>query len=74
MREALAGRLTVFGNIDSITLLHDGNPQQIRDEVLRQAEGAKGGFITANGSPITPGTPEENVRIMIETTKEELRC
>ncbi|MGQ9616567.1 MAG: uroporphyrinogen decarboxylase family protein [Spirochaetota bacterium] len=68
----LKGSICLFGNIDSITLLHDGTPEQIRQEVLRQASGVDGWFITANGSPITPGTPEENIEAMIYTAKEEL--
>ncbi len=72
IRQTLAGKLCLFGNIDSITLLHDGHPDQVREEVLEQARGADCWFITANGSPITPGTPEENVETLIRTAREEL--
>lgn len=72
IRKELGKDICIFGNIDSITLLHDGNPEEIRDEVLRQARGSSNNFIVANGSPITTGTPEENVKTMIEVAKEGL--
>jgi hypothetical protein len=69
--DRVGGRLCVFGNIDSITLLHDGRPEDVRAEVLRQAGGASGNFVVANGSPITPGTPERNVKAMIDAARRE---
>ena len=62
--------LCLFGNLDSITLLHDGSPAEIRGEMLRQVGCSKGNFIAANGSPVTPGTPPENVHALIDTIKE----
>ncbi len=51
---------------------HHSTPDEVRIEVLRQAQGLSSGFVVANGSPITPGTPEENVDAMIRTVKGEL--
>jgi hypothetical protein len=65
IRDQLAGRLCLFGNVDSITLLSQGAPEVIEQEVRRQAAGATSGFVSANGSPITPGTPVENVRALV---------
>jgi hypothetical protein len=73
IRDRVGGRLCVFGNIDSITLLHDGRTDDVRAEVLRQSEGAGVGFIVANASPITPGTPERNVKAMIDAARRELK-
>jgi hypothetical protein len=73
IRDRVGGRLCVFGNIDSITLLHDGRPEDVRAEVLRQAEGSRGNFVVSNASPITPGTPKRNVKTMIDVAKQELR-
>jgi hypothetical protein len=72
VRERIGGRICLFGNIDSITLLHGGRPEDVRAEVRRQAEGARGGFVVANGSPITPGTPERNVKTMIDAARRNL--
>jgi uroporphyrinogen-III decarboxylase len=68
--EVVSGELCLFGNLDSISLLHDGCSEEVREEVLRQYRCSKGRFIAANGSPITPGTPQENVRVLIDTIKE----
>jgi hypothetical protein len=66
------GTFCLFGNLDSITLLHSGNPEEIRREVMKQSEGSDGFFIVANGSPITPGTPSENIHTLIQAAGEAL--
>jgi uroporphyrinogen decarboxylase len=70
IREKIGNRVCVFGNIDSISLLHSGTPEDIRKEVEMQLGGANNNFITCNGSPITPGTPLENIRAMMEAGRE----
>ena len=70
IRERLGGRLCLFGNLDSLELLREGSPEQVRAEVLRQAAGAGGGFVVANGSPLAPGTPEANVHALIAAARE----
>lgn len=65
----LDGRVCLFGNIDSITLLKEGSPADVRAEVVSQADGIERGFIIANGSPIVPGTPVENVKALIQEEK-----
>ena len=66
----LEGRLALFGNLDSIAVLQDGTPDQVRAEVLRQRAAAPSGFVVANGSPITPGTKPENLQAMIRASRE----
>ncbi len=73
IRDRADGRLCVFGNLDSITLLNRGTPEEIKDEVLSQAEGLPNNFIAANGSPITMGTPEENVHALVDTVQKYLK-
>jgi hypothetical protein len=70
LRRRAAGRFALFGNLDSITLLRHGAPGQVRAEVRRQAAGAGAGFLAANGSPVAPGTPPENVRALIDAGRE----
>jgi len=65
IRRKLAGRVCLFGNVDSLELLLHGRPEAIAAEVRRQADGAGAGFVTANGSPVAPGTPVENVRALL---------
>jgi hypothetical protein len=65
IRARLAGRVCLFGNLDSLDLLRHGSPAAVAAEVRRQAEGAGPGFVTANGSPVAPGTPVANVRALL---------
>jgi uroporphyrinogen-III decarboxylase len=69
IRAALAGRVCVFGNVDSLELLRHGRAETVEAEVRRQAHGAGPGFVTANGSPVTPGTPVENVRALLRAAR-----
>jgi len=69
IRERLDGRICLFGNLDSLGLLREGSPEEVRAEVRRQAEGAGGGFVVANGSPLALGTPEANVRALSEAAQ-----
>jgi uroporphyrinogen-III decarboxylase len=66
--ETVGGRLTVFGNVDSVGLLHRGSDAALEAEMARQ--GAAGrrarGFVHCTGSPITPGTPLSRVRRFLE--------
>jgi hypothetical protein len=70
IREKINNRLCVFGNLDSIYLLREGKTDEIKDEVIRQTEGAGNNFIISNGSPVAPSTPEQNVSCFINTGKE----
>ena len=68
----LEGRLALFGNLDSIAVLLQGTPEEVRAEVHRQRSAAPSGFVVANGSPITPSTPPENLAAMIQASRESL--
>jgi hypothetical protein len=70
IREKINNRVCVFGNLDSIYLLREGSIREIKDEVIRQAEGAGHNFIISNGSPVAPSTPEKNIKCLIRTGKE----
>jgi hypothetical protein len=66
IKKMIGDRVCIFGNLDAIYLLHDGTPEDVEKEVLKQFESSNCNFITCNGSPITPGTPPENVRALIQ--------
>lgn len=71
IRKKLDPRVVLFGNIDSYLLL-TGTPQAIREAVRHQAEArAHGPFVHANGSPICPDTPPENIDAFLEAAREE---
>lgn len=69
IRSEIGDKICIFGNIDSIYLMHDGTPEKVKEEVLSQIKGSNNNFITCNGSPITIGTPKENVVAMIKAGK-----
>jgi uroporphyrinogen-III decarboxylase len=70
IRKKLDPRAVLFGNLDSQLLLN-GPPQAIRQEVRRQAQARDyGPFAIANGSPICPHTPPENLTTFIEAARE----
>ncbi len=67
------GRCTVLGNLDAIGVLQNGTEAQLRAEVARQiAAGRRNGsrFIMCTGSPVTPVTPVERVRLYCDLVHE----
>ncbi len=70
IKEIIGDKVCIFGNLDAIYLLHDGKPEDVEKEVVRQFENSSNNFITCNGSPITPGTPPENVKALLRAGKE----
>jgi len=70
IRKRLATHITLFGNLDSVHTLCLGTPEDVRSETRKQLKAASyGRFVMANGSPIAPDTPKENIEMMIETTR-----
>lgn len=70
IRESIGDKVCVFGNLDSITLLNRGRPEEVSAEVAAQIKCSDTPFAVANGSPVTMGTPRENVEALIKTSKE----
>ena len=71
--EIVDGRCTVLGNLDSIGILQNGTGQELRAEIHRQiAAGRKNNrrFIMSIGSPVTPETPAERVRLYCDMVHE----
>lgn len=71
--EVINKRCTILGNLDSISILQDGTEEQLRAEISRQiAAGRRNGsrFIMSLGSPITPITPVERVRLYCDLVHE----
>jgi hypothetical protein len=71
--ERAAGRCAVLGNLDAIGVLQDGGEAALRDEIARQiaAGRANGGrFVMSLGSPVTPGTPVDRVRLYCDLAHE----
>ena len=67
------GRCTILGNLDAIGVLQDGTEDELRTEIARQiAAGRRNGsrFLMCLGSPVTPATPVERVRLYCELVHE----
>lgn len=67
------GRCTVLGNLDAIGILQNGTKDELRAEIRRQIAAGrknKSRFIMSIGSPVTPGTPVERVRLYCDLVHE----
>ena len=67
------GRCTVLGNLDTIGLLQNGTETDLRDEIARQLIAGQrngGRFIMSVGSPVTPTTTPERVRLYCDMVRE----
>jgi len=73
---AIGDRVTLFGNIDPISVIQDGTDEEMLDEIRRQvAAGSAGrGFLVSPASPLTPGTPIEKIQRFIEMGRELGSC
>ena len=67
----IGDRMTLFSNIDPVTILQDGTDEELAAEIQRQVEAARParGFILSTASPITPATPLSRVQRFIELGK-----
>lgn len=64
--ERVNGRMIVLGNLDAVGILEQGTAAQVHAEIQRQiAAGRRNGsrFIMSLGSPVTPDTPADRVRM-----------
>lgn len=67
------GKCTVFGNLDAINVLPCATEQQLKQEIERQIKAGiknKRKFVMSIGSPVTPETPVERVRLYWEIARE----
>ena len=73
MIERVRGRCTVLGNLDAINVLPNASEEELRTEISRQiAAGRRNGgrFIMSLGSPVTPGTSVQRVRLYCDLVHE----
>jgi hypothetical protein len=67
------GRCVVFGNLDAINVLPNAAEEALRSDIERQlAAGTMNGrrFVMSTGSPITPDTPVERVKLYADLVRE----
>ncbi len=64
--DRVQGRCTVLGNLDAIHFLPHASENELNQEIKRQIKAGKenkGKFIMSIGSPVTPGTSVERVKL-----------
>ncbi len=70
-KEATRGRAAVLGMVDPANVLERGTPETVtakaRDAIEVLAPG--GGFILGPGCALTPETPEENIKALLEAAE-----
>jgi hypothetical protein len=69
----LEGRSVLFGNLNAIEVLQNGTDEELKAEIKRQLAAAPingGRFVMSIGSPITPGTPVERVKLYCKLVHE----
>jgi hypothetical protein len=64
-------RVALMGGLNTLTLL-SGSPGQVYDEAMAccRAGGDDGGYVLAAGDMVPDGTPEENVRAMVQAARD----
>jgi len=71
----LEKEVCLFGNLDSVYTLQMGSRQDVVRETGNQIEAcSQGGFVMANGCPISFTTPFENIKAMIDTTRDWVKA
>ncbi len=71
--ERVDGRCVLFGNLDAINLLEHGSEAELRAEITRQVAAGRRNhsrFVMCIGSPVTPGTSVERVRLFCDLAHE----
>jgi len=73
LAERIDGRCTLLGNLDAVRVLERGSENDLRTEIARQIRAGRRNrnrFISSLGSPVTPATPLERVRLFLDLARE----
>ena len=73
VREMLAGKVTMNGNVHTVETLIRGTPEKVRAEVreILDAFAGEPRLIVGTGDQVGRETPEENIRAMVESVRRE---
>ena len=65
------GHYVLSGNLDP-AMMNNGMPEQVRNETMKLLDlfRGQGGLMIGPGCALGPDTPEENVRMLVETTRQ----
>jgi len=70
--DAVRGRCAVFGNLDAINLLPSCSEDELENAIsafIKAGRDNKNRFVMSIGSPVTPGTSAERVRLYCELAR-----
>jgi uroporphyrinogen decarboxylase len=70
-KKVFSGIMCLGGNVDPVSIMKDGSPQQVdvaAEECLDKAA-AGGGFFLMPGCDIPPSVPEPNIRALIDSAR-----
>ena len=72
IKQAFGDKIALRGNVNSITIMLEGTPEDVRQDVKRCMNAAKanGGFILGVGDQTPYDTPEENLHAFVEAGRE----
>lgn len=69
-KDKVAGRCGVGGNVDPVNVLLLGTVDDVKRETLRcLKQGGRKGYVLMAGCAVSPRTPIENIRAMIDTAR-----
>jgi len=68
--DLLGPRQVLLGNLDPVSIVQDGTPELVREEVIRCAQETRGRGIVSAGCEIPVDTPAENYRAFFEAAGE----
>jgi uroporphyrinogen decarboxylase len=71
-KRATSGKVALMGNLDPLDVLERGTPEQVSEEAARIVQIGKdgGGYIFDTGEMVPRDTPEENMRAMIRSARQ----
>ncbi len=72
LAERVAGKYTLFGNLDALDVLPNASLDRLKSEIEKQIQaGRKNGnrFVMSIGSPVTPGTPACRVKQYVDLAR-----
>ncbi|MFP3904459.1 MAG: uroporphyrinogen decarboxylase family protein [Armatimonadota bacterium] len=69
-RPEMGGRPVLLGNFDPVEVLKDSSPETVYGACRRCHEWAGDRYIIGPGCEVPPGTPEENIRAMINYARD----
>lgn len=70
-REIVGQTISLMGNVDPITIMWNGTPEQIKEESYKciNAAGADGRFVLAAGCEVPKDTPIQNIQALVMAAK-----